>query len=89
MTLVIFSVFLVRKKKFIRFHMKRNTKNNKQERKRKKTTKQTDDFFFFFSRRKHFTPVLEDSYSFARKAACSCSSSSDQVFFPGGDFRND
>ena len=69
--------------------MKRNTKNNKQERKRKKTTKQTDDFFFFFSRRKHFTPVLEDSYSFARKAACSCSSSSDQVFFPGGDFRND
>ena len=65
---------LSRAKKKFRFHMtwRENTTNNKRKRKRKKTTKQQQTTDFFFSRRKHFTPILEDSF-IRKKSEYSCS----------------
>jgi hypothetical protein len=90
--LYISQVFLVRKaKKKSAFTWRENTTNNKRKEK-KRQNKQTTDFFFL-RRRKHFTPILEDSFIRKKSNTLVLSSSSfekrSEVFFPGGDFRNE
>ena len=63
---------LSRAKKKFRVSREEKTQQttSEKEKEKKRQNKQTTDFFFV--RRKHFTPILEDSF-IRKKSSCSCS----------------